>query len=155
MKNLAILFLVLGIGFLFGGYYLMQNNLNNKPIVLTFLTCSRTASDDNYSATISYKFNYRGRNIDTINYIVDFDYSNVSDDDFNEVSNIDVCTQLKNELDSKDLKFSNCDKKIDDRHIIVTSVIDKNSFGNKRIKSANDVTEILEKKDFKCDAVEG
>ena len=103
MKNLAILFLVLGIGFLFGGYYLMQNNLNNKPIVLT---CSRTASDDNYSATISYKFNYRGRNIDTINYIVDFDYSNVSDDDFNEVSNIDVCTQLKNELDSKDLKFS-------------------------------------------------
>lgn len=152
MKNLAILFLVLGIGFLFGGYYLMQNDLNNKPIVLT---CSRTASDDNYSATISYKFNYHGRNIDTINYIVDFDYSNVSDDDFNEVSNIDVCTQLKNELDSKDLKFSNCDKKIDDRHIIVTSVIDKNSFGNKRIKSANDVTEILEKKDFKCDAVEG
>ena len=143
--------MILGITFIFGGYFFMQKELNSRPITLI---CSKPTTTNNVNVTVSYIFNYLGNNVDNIYYKVDFDYSKLSDNELNILNNFDACSLLNKAMENRQLKFADCNKEVNNKHLIVTAVVDKSSFGSKKIKSADAIKDTFEKENFKCESEE-
>lgn len=113
------------------------------------LICKQTANN----VDVEYNVGFKGNIIDTMSFNYVMDLSSYTDLQINAISNSDFCTTVKNSMADYKNAFTNCNQKIEDKHLKVEALLDvdkisKNAIG--KMASPEKGKEALEEVGYTC-----
>ncbi|MBE6160858.1 MAG: hypothetical protein E7158_01375 [Firmicutes bacterium] len=115
----------------------------------TKLVCKQTAS----GVDVTFNIGFKGNEVKTMDFKYDMDLSDYTDKQIETVEKQDFCELVKSSMDEFSDAFKNCEKKVEDKHLFVTSdlEVDKIAKDEKdKMGSPEDTKKELEKQGYKC-----